>query len=315
MNPTNSNTLPRIQEVLSKGTLGAIVLPARPTPDAVSAATALYLALIKMGKQVSLVCSEKVTSDVIGADKIQSELVTSGNNLVISFPYAEGAIDKVDYNIQGNYFNLIVAPRAGYPKLNPQEVKYSSSGGNLDFIVVIDSPTLQSLGAVYTDNQTQFQGRDIINIDRHLTNAFYGTVNYVNKSASSISELIFTLLQELKLEIDKNIATNLYSGIAAATNTFTSYSVNATTFETIAQLLRMGAIKKTIRKPLDPSPMVQNNTFRPPAPLRSFQPQGRSNPEMQNFDKDTTQEKEPQDDPSAPQDWLKPKIFRGGDLM
>lgn len=319
MNPTNSQALPRIQEILAKSALGAIVLPTRPTIDTVCAATSLYFALHAMGKNVSLVASQKVEMDVAGIDKIQSELVTTGDNLVISFPYVEGAIDKVDYTIQGSYFNLVVSPRPGYPKLNPQEVKYSSSGGKLDFIIVIDSPTLQSLGSIYTDNQNQFQGREIINIDRHLTNAFFGTVNYVNKSASSVSELIYSLLQELKATIDKNTATNLYAGIAAATNNFTSYSVTAETFEISAQLLRLGAVKKAVRRPTD-MPQFQPNagfptSFTPP-PARSFQPQGRPHPEVQTLDKEGTQESEPVSTTSqAPQDWLKPKIFRGNDVM
>jgi len=314
MNPTNSHDLPRIQQILSKGSLGAIVLPTRPTADAVNAATALYFGLIKLGKTVTIVASDKVDMDIIGAEKIQQDIVSSGDNLVISFPYNEGAIDKVDYNIQGNYFNLVVTPRVGYPKLDPKQVKYGSSGGQLDFIITIDSPTLQSLGAIYGDNQTQFQGKDIINIDRHLTNAFFGTVNYVNKTASSVSEIMFRLLQELKIELDKNIATNLYAGIAGATNNFTSYSVNAETFDIAAQLLRMGAIKKTVRKPME-TPMVTNG-FAP----RPFypQPQGRSNPEVQSYDKQGTSEEESIGNTptsAAPQDWLKPKIFKGNDLM
>lgn len=312
----NDNVLPRIQEVLNKGVMGAIVLSANPTTDAIASACTLYLALTKMGKSVSLVCSQTVTSDISASDKIQEDLVTTGDNLVISFPYNEGSIDKVDYNIQGDLFNLVVTPRPGFSKLDPNQVKYSYSGGALDFVIVIDSPTLQSLGTLYKDNQPQFQGKDIINIDRHLTNAFYGTINYVNKSASSVSELIYYLLQHLKVELDKNMATNLYSGIAGATNNFSSYSVNAETFETIAQLLRIGAVKKIIRKSgttqfgqpfgqVQQSRPVQSSTpqqIQTPRP-RESQPVTR----IENVERPTQPEAQP-----TPQDWLKPKIFRGG---
>lgn len=310
----NDNALPRIQEALSKANLGAIVLPANPTTDAVAAACSLYLALMKMGKSVALACSQKVNLDISASDKIQQELVATGDNLVISFPYNEGSIDKVDYNISGESFNLVVTPRPGFSKLDPSQVKYSYSGGALDFIIVIDSPTLQSLGTLYTDNQTQFQGKEIINIDRHLTNAFYGTINYVNKSSSSISELVFAMLQQLKIEVDKNMATNLYSGIASATNNFSSYSVNAETFETIAQLLRLGAVKKMARKPATQF----SQSFSQPSPTRSFQttPQRQiqtpKTRESQPVTPIENVEKPAQPEQPAPQDWLKPKIFRGG---
>src|SRR3989344_4481081 len=274
--PTNTNdgSLNRLNDVLQKSLSGTIVLPQNPTADAVAAATALYLSLNKAGKSVSLACSSKVGFNLTGVDKIQSQLTTSGDNLVISFPYAEGSIDKVDYNIKGEHFNLIIAPRQGYPKLDPKQVKYTYTGGSLDFFIIIDSPTLNSLGPIYTENEKQFQGKEIVNIDRHLTNSFYGTINYVNKTSSSISELIFKLVQNLGIELDRDIATNLYAGISSATNNFSSYSVTADTFDTVARLLRLGAIKKTIQKPnlggtrgFPSQPMTR--PFNPP-PLNSF---------------------------------------------
>ncbi len=102
MNNDIQQTLARLNEILQKAVSGAIVLPSNPSIDATAAATALYLGLNKIGKNASLACSNKINHNLIAADKIQNQLATSGDNLVISFPYSEGAIDKVDYNIQAN---------------------------------------------------------------------------------------------------------------------------------------------------------------------------------------------------------------------
>ncbi|MBI3366066.1 hypothetical protein HY041_00360 [Candidatus Roizmanbacteria bacterium] len=275
----NQQTLARLHEIITKAVNGAIVLPSNPSQDAIAAATSLYLGLIKMGKNVSLVCAQSVSSDLTASDKIQSNLVSGGDNLVVSFPYTDGAIDKVDYNIQGENFNLIISPRQGYPKMEPNQVKYSYTGGLLDFIIVVDSPTLNNLGSSYTDNQTQFQGREIINIDRHLTNSFFGTVNFVNKTASSI-------------------------------------------FENVATLLRMGALKKMSKKPDFGSPM---NSFQSPMPQQptpqpfmqqpKFPQKSQGNPEIQPVKPIETVEKEVKPEPQNPQDWLKPKIFKGSGLI
>lgn len=303
MNP--DNVLPRLQEIITKGILGVIVLPSNPSADAVAAATSLYLGLTKLGKSVSIACATQVNYDLVGNDKISSTLVSSGDSLVVSFPYTEGAIDKVDYNIAGNSFNLIVTPRQGYSKLEPKQVKYTYTGGAVDFIIIIDAPTLNSLGTIYTDNQNQFQGKDIINIDRHLTNAFFGTVNFVNKTSSSSCELVLMILQTLHVELDRNMATNLYAGISAATNNFTSYSVNADTFETIANLIRAGALKKTIKKP----GFNQQAKFSAPPALS---PQRFPSKEQQPIEVEGTAEQEVQAEEAPPsQDWLKPKIFKG----
>ncbi|OGK62140.1 hypothetical protein A2334_04770 [Candidatus Roizmanbacteria bacterium RIFOXYB2_FULL_38_10] len=316
---TNPQTTTKVVDVLSKGSTGIIVLPQNPTVDAIAAATSLYLGLIKAGKTVNLVCSSPIQNDLLASDKIKSNLSVGGDNLVVSFPYADGSIDKIDYNIQGQFFNLTISPRPGFPKLNPNQVTYSYTGGTFDFIVTVDVPNLNSIGSLYLENQTMFQSKNIVNIDRHLTNGFFGTVNFVNKTSSSTSELILKTLQSMQIELDKDIATNLYAGIASATNNFTAYSVNAETFETVALLLKNGAIKKTYK----PAGGAFQNTFQQSHvnPTKSFNPAPSVQPAFEQRTGGTidvvekgsaaqTKEGSP-----APQDWLKPKIFKGGGLV
>jgi len=317
------NTLARIQEITTKCRSAVIVIPPNPSIDAIAASTSLYLALSKMGKTVSVASSQKVQSDLAASDKIQNVIGAGGDSLLISFPYSDGAIDKVDYNIQGQSFNLVVTPRPGFQKLNPNQVSFSYTGGLVDVIFVIDAPTLNSLGTIFTDNQNQFNGKDIINIDRHLTNAYFGTVNHVNKTISSISELVLSVIQTLGIEIDRDIATNLYAGAAASTNNFTSYSTNADTFEHIAVLLRAGAVKKAFKKPVPVMSQPQVNSFQIPQqqPVMNPQPQVTNSmpshsPEVPKSGPIESVEKEALiDKPQTSQEWLKPKIFKGGGLV
>jgi len=329
MFPNTNTTLPRLSEIITKGSSGIVVLPANPSPDAIAGATALYLGLLKIGKNVTIVASAPIKSDMIAADKIQTSLSVGGENLVVSFPYTDGAIDKIDYHIQGEKFNLVISPRSGFPKLNPNQVSYSYSGGSFDFIITVDAPNLNTIGTLYTENQAQFQGKEIINIDRHLTNAFFGTVNYINKTSSSTCELVYKVLRQLECELDKDMATNLYVGIAGATNTFTSYSVNAETFETIAALLKAGASKK-----INPQQQPQQPSFKPqsfddenvipmqqPAqrpvstPVFSVKQPGTERQQMQNITTVESQESQSKEGAQSPQDWLKPNIFKGGGLI
>ena len=309
MFPNTNTTLPRVSDIITKGSSGIVVLPSNPSQDAIAGATALYLGLLKIGKNVTIVASSEVKSDMAAADKIQSSLSVGGENLVVSFPYSDGAIDKIDYHIQGEKFNLVISPRQGFPKLNPSQVSYSYSGGSFDFIITVDAPNLNTVGSIYTENQTQFQGKEIINIDRHLTNAFFGTVNYINKTSSS------KVLKQLDCEIDKEMATNLYVGIATATNTFTSYSVNAETFETIAALLKAGASKKiNTQQPFNAS--MQQTAQKPPStPVFSIKQPGNERQQVQSIAAVESQESQSKEGAQSPQDWLKPNIFKGGGLI
>lgn len=243
---TNNDIVGRITSVLSDSNSVSICLPNNPTYDSVAASIALHDALKKLGKSVSLSCSSNIDSNygILGQDKIQSKLVSDGDDLVVSFPYVEGSIDKVTYNIEDESFNLVIQPGENGERLNPDQVSFSYTGGSVDAIVTIYAPTLNSLGALYTGNKEKFSGVNLINIDRHFTNANFGSINYVDKKSSSMSEMVLDVVKQLGVELDKEIASNIYAGIAAATNNFTAHSVNANTFETIAMLMRHGAVKK-----------------------------------------------------------------------
>lgn len=261
------NQIQKLSEMIERYRSGVIALQANPSMDGVAAAVALYLALTKKNKNVSIVCSTPPQGvDLVGADKIQNSLSSGGNHLVISFPYQEGVIDKVDYTISGNAFNLIIIPNSEGERIDPKDVKFSYTGGKIEFVVTIDVPNLNSLGAIYTDNQNDFQSKNIVNIDRHLINNNFGTVNIVNKQASATSEIVYQIIREMNIEIDKDIATALYNGILVATNNFSSYSVNPVTFEAAGTLMKMGAQKKQLGKPQPAAFGNQAGFCAPPAP-------------------------------------------------
>lgn len=375
MSDVQQNTQKMI-DIINRQRSGVIVLQSNPSIDGVAAATALYLSLTKMNKHVSVVCAQPPTDlDLTGVDKIQDTFASGGNHLVISFPYKEGAIDKVDYNIANDAFNLIIIPNSETDKINPKDVKFSYTGGKIEFIITVDVPNLNSIGSLYTDNQNEFQSKNIINIDRHLINNSFGTVNIINKQASSTSEMVYQILREMNAEIDKDTATNLYTGLLAATNNFSSYSVNPTTFEAAAFLMKQGAVKKNIgnqqqhpggqmnrqspfammpgeaqgQRPNQafPPPMPQMNDNMMPKRQPQFRPQQRppmpqfqggrpfpqENNQMPQQEQQPEQPQESQQVPETgnqnemqqnnqsdqnkknPQDWLKPKLFRGSNLM
>ena len=332
----------RFAALFGKNNLFSICLPQNPTVDSVASACALYLALTKMGKTVSLACSSSISnSSIVGADKIKSKLASGGDSLVISFPYTEGSIDKVTYNIEGDNFNLVVIPREGFSKLDPGQVKYGYAGGKIEAIIVIDSPNLNSLGELYVANQDQFRGKEIINIDRHLTNGNFGTINIVEKKLSSTAEIVLRVLSYLDIQIDRDMATNLYNGVAQATNNFTSYSVNSDTFEASAFLLKSGAVKKPVTKPtptfqapqrtvqnVQPQPQFSDNNFEnygestdvvapAPAPVMKFQPKPMVEKPVAQVKQVENKEIKDEDNQQkqTPKEWLKPKIFRGSNLI
>ncbi len=354
MNGMNSgrhknDSIADIARAVKQGKTGVILLSATATPDDFAAGLALYLSLIKAGKDIYIVSSKRSEINFIGADKIASKLDIPGDNLVISFPYVEGAVDRVDAKIESGKFSIVIVPNQGFPPLDPKQAEFSRSGGTVDFVVLIGVTNLNSLGDLYEQNKDIFQGNEIINIDRKLGNARYGTLNLIDTSFSCMSEIIFRLIQELQVEIDQDIATNLYSGILAGTNNFTSLSIKPDTLEIAAFLMKKGAKKIPVRSQtaavssvsrIQPQTVVSRSasaasvggttgfaqsqpTAQPVVRRTSVSQSVRETveqPVKSTFSSPISSSVKPKEpavsedqaeEKSAPQDWLKPKIFSG----
>lgn len=106
------------------------------------------------------------------------------------------------------------------------------------FAIVLDT---SDLGRVGPPADTLSKARSIINIDHHPDNTGFGSVNWVDPSASSAALLVYEMLREAGGGIDAEIASCLYVGILADTGGFTFGNTDARTLQAASELVRMGA--------------------------------------------------------------------------
>jgi phosphoesterase RecJ-like protein len=79
-----------------------------------------------------------------------------------------------------------------------------------------------------------------INIDHHPSNDNFGDMNFVVTHACSSSEIVFRLLQQLKLSITPQIATALLLGVYTDTGSFMHQNTTPQSYATAAELVRLG---------------------------------------------------------------------------
>lgn len=79
--------------------------------------------------------------------------------------------------------------------------------------------------------------KPILNIDHHITNTKFGSIDLVDARASSTGELLFTLFKEAGWPIDKNIAFNIYSAILTDTGSFRYDNTTSQTHAIVSELL------------------------------------------------------------------------------
>lgn len=79
-----------------------------------------------------------------------------------------------------------------------------------DLFIVMDS---SSWKMVTGKEDAPFPVINLIVIDHHKTNTRFGKINLVDSEASSNAEVLYQVFKDWKVKIDRNIATNLLTGI------------------------------------------------------------------------------------------------------
>lgn len=119
-----------------------------------------------------------------------------------------------------------------------KSIKSSEIKENPDLFIVLDCA---DIGRVSNGVREIFEKtKSTINIDHHLTNTKFADINLVDTKSPATGELLFTLLDNLDYELDKEIATCLYAAISSDTGSFKYDSTRKETFMAAAKLLEYG---------------------------------------------------------------------------
>jgi len=216
--------------------------------DSVASALALFSFLKKMDKNVEIV-AEKFSLDRLYSflpdyNEIKHEL-DNLRKFIISLDITNTKVSQIKYKQEENQLNFIISPQDGF--FSASDITSGASGFKYDLIIAVDSPDLESLGRIYDNDTEFFYQTPIINIDHSSTNESYGQINFIELTAVSTSEIIFSLFESFGRELmDENIATCLLTGMIAETKSFKTNNVTPRALLTASQLMSLGARREEI---------------------------------------------------------------------
>jgi len=325
-------TFDKIKEAVGKYNNIAIAVPKDPSVDEMGAGLGLYLALEDLGKALSIATPNTPlveVSSLVAVDEVKTALGVESGDLVVSFPYKEGEIEKVSYTRDDNYLNIVV--KAGEKGLNFDEkaVRFNKGTKAPELLFVVGAARVSDLGRLF--DPTALKDTIVVNIDNKPDNQSFGDIVMISTKYSSVSEMIANVIFSTGLKMDLDIAQNLMLGIATATNNFQDPSTSPMAFEMAGVLMRNGALRPasstvaTRRKlttdfeetPFTPEPAFEQPQFtKTPGELeREVRPDPKPrftptiHPQTQPQVKPVIQP--PVQDDNAPEDWLEPKIYKG----
>ena len=108
-----------------------------------------------------------------------------------------------------------------------------------DLIITGDLSDPGRLGRAY--EQVLELGLPVVNIDHHITNPMFGTVNLVRSDAAATAEIIFDLLSDWGIALDQLMAIYLLTGIVTDTRSFSTSNTTPRVLEVASELMGKGA--------------------------------------------------------------------------
>jgi phosphoesterase RecJ-like protein len=204
-------------------------------------------ARLRDAKRVMTVCHENPDADAIGSS-LSIALALESRGARVNTVCVDPVPDMYDFMPQVERFR-----RAPEPDLEP------------DLIVVCDCGDLERAGAVVHENAGLFERVPIVNIDHHVSNPGFGTIDWVDATSAATCEQVTLLLPHLGLGYDAvggDIVQNLTAGLVFDTANFAHSNTTPRTLRVASELVAHGA----------ELPMIARRIYRtkPNAQLRLF---------------------------------------------
>ncbi|MEA2172651.1 MAG: bifunctional oligoribonuclease and phosphatase NrnA [Blastocatellia bacterium] len=103
-----------------------------------------------------------------------------------------------------------------------------------DAVFVIECSDITRPGLI--DLEKQF----VVNIDHHSTTALFGTINWIDSTASAVGEMIYNLCKATGVRVTRELAECVYTALITDTGSFHYSNTTERTFKVASELVRAG---------------------------------------------------------------------------
>lgn len=237
------NDQEQIQSILQRSKHILIAMKKTPSGDAISASLALALFCKQLGKHVDIVSENfeipKKFAFLPQNDVIKKQMPNL-QKFVIRVDVQERGLQELSYDIKDGHLLVYITPEHGF--FTHEQLRTAKTDFRYDLIITLDTPDFDSLGELYTNHTELFYKVPVLNIDTSVSNDYYGTINSVDITASSTSEVVTNILQEInEALLNKDIATILLTGMISATQSFKTKNVKPQALTLASKLVGIGA--------------------------------------------------------------------------
>ncbi len=234
-----------------------VTVSSNPSVDQLSSAIGLTLILNKMGKHATAVFSGQIPSTIefLEPDKTLEKNTDSLRDFIISLDKSKA--DKLRYKVEDTMVKIFITPYR--TSIGQSDLDFSQGDFNVDAVIALGVKQREQLDEAIVTNGRILHDAVVISLNIDGSSEL-GTENWLDSSASSLSEMVMSLVSELNADamLDSQIATAFLTGIVAETQRFSNEKTSSLTMTTSAKLMSAGANQQLIATKLNEHPKVQD---------------------------------------------------------
>jgi len=133
------------------------------------------------------------------------------------------------------------------------------ANGSVDLVIALDCSARDRMGKIYEDRLTSVP---LLNIDHHITNTQFGTLNWVDPSCVATAQMVFYLAQAFDWQVTEPVAVCLLAGLVTDTRSFRTPNVDSAALHAALQLVESGAsLSQVARLSMDQQPLALVRLF------------------------------------------------------
>lgn len=227
-----------------------IALSSDPSVDEMAAAIGLSLFLDKIGKRATAIYSGSTPNalEFLKPEETFEPTADTLQDFVIALN--KDKADHLRYKLDGDYVKIYITPYK--TRISESDLEYSYGDFNVDLVLALDVANGIDLDAALREHGRIMHDAVIVNITTGKPGKF-GEIEWSDKSASSVSEMIADLLYKIKdAKIEKEEATAFLTGIVAATNRFSNATTTPETMQIASKLMESGANQQLVSQNITP---------------------------------------------------------------
>lgn len=240
-----------------------VTVSKNPSVDQLAAAIGITLALNKLGKHAIAVFSGEVPStlEFLKPEDTFEKTTDSLRDFIISLDKAKA--DKLRYKVEDQMVKIFITPYR--TSLSDKDLVYSQGDFNVEVVVALGVLDQQDLDDAITAQGRILHDATVIDINTG-GEAKLGTLIWSNPKASSLCEMVLSLVEQLKAgTLDAQMSTAILTGIVAETERFSNAKTSPEAMQASSRLMAAGANQQLVATELAPPP--------PPAPEPTPEPE------------------------------------------